>query len=151
MRSVFVFAGVLSIAASAGHAEECFTSVDIEADQAILYQTELMVVSDICRNDAYVSFLSRNTDAIRYFQKQMITHFARGGSSDAVGDLDTYTTRLANQTMLRYGGAPTASLCREKQTFMLTGGRYLDEPTLRQWAASQARANVGKYRICPAP
>src|SRR5690242_1401078 len=104
MRPIFVFAAILSIAASACRAEECFTSTDVEADQAILYQTELMVVSDICRNDAYVSFLTRNTDAIRYFQKQMINHFARSGSPDAVGDLDTYTTRLANQTMLRYSG-----------------------------------------------
>jgi hypothetical protein len=149
MQPVFVFLGVLSIAASAVHAEECFTSVDIEADQAILYQTELMVVSDVCRSDAYVSFLTRNTDAIRNFYRQMINHFARGGSSDAVGDLDSYTTRLANQTMLRYGGASTASLCRDKQTFMLTGGSYLDEPTLRQWATAQALANASKYRICP--
>jgi hypothetical protein len=150
MRSVFIAAGALSFAVSAAHAQECFTSIDIEADQAILYQTELMVVSDICRTDAYVSFLTRNTNALRYFHKQMISHFARGGSSDAVGDLDTYTTRLANQTMLRYSGVSTASLCQDKQTFMLTGGSYLDEPRLRQWAASQASANARKYRICPA-
>jgi hypothetical protein len=150
MRPVLVIVGVLSIAASTVHAEDCFTSVDIEADQAILYQTELMVVSDICRNDAYVSFLTRNTDAIRTFQRQMINHFARAGSSDAVGELDTYTTRLANLTMLRYSGSPTHVLCREKQTFMLTGKSYLDEATLRQWAASQAQANAAKYRICPA-
>jgi hypothetical protein len=52
MRPVFLIAGVLAVTASAVRAEECFTSIDVEADQAILYQIELMVVSDICRNDA---------------------------------------------------------------------------------------------------
>ncbi len=56
-------------AGPAAAAPPASSSADIEADQAIRYQTELMVLSDTCGGDIYRDFTLRNRDAIIVYQQ----------------------------------------------------------------------------------
>src|SRR5215469_5558461 len=62
-----VLAAVLGFAVSLGGAAaadpNCYSAADAEAEQAILFQTNLMVTSSACRDTVYGEFRARNKDA----------------------------------------------------------------------------------------
>jgi len=81
-----VLAAALLAAASAVTASaadrDCYSPADIEAEQALLFQTNLMVISSACRDAVYGEFRARNTAAILRYQNAMIDHFSPHRSSE---------------------------------------------------------------------
>src|SRR5215831_7136712 len=107
MRKVVLAAALLaaSVANVSAADRNCYSPGDIEAEQAILFQTNLMVISSACRDTVYGEFRNRNKDAIIRYQKAMIDHFKRAGSRNAQSDFDRWNTSLANQISLKMTGA----------------------------------------------
>src|SRR5271165_6478325 len=105
MKGIFVAAAVCLAAVSRGFAADgsCYSAMDQEAEQAIVFQTNLMVVSSACRDETYGLFRARNKDAIIRYQKIMISHFRREGFRDAQGRFDSWNTSLANEIALKEG------------------------------------------------
>ena len=101
MRRAALLGAALSLAAMAANAAaprpDCFSNADVEAEQAVRFQAQLMVLSDICRDSTYGLFTQRNREAIMAYQRQMIDHFKRAGERRADITFENYMTRLANQ------------------------------------------------------
>ena len=86
MRKIVLAAALLAAASSQGVSaadRQCYSPADIEAEQAILFQTNVMVISSACKDTVYGEFRARNSDAIIRYQKAMIDHFRRAGSRNA--------------------------------------------------------------------
>ena len=83
--ALLVAAGTLPAAAAD---RSCSQAVS-EAEQALVFQTNLMVVSSACRDTVYGEFRARNKNAIIAYQKEMIAHFRRAGFRNAQGKFDT--------------------------------------------------------------
>jgi hypothetical protein len=107
MRKVVLAAALAAASVQGAFAADaqCYSAADIEAEQAILFQTNLMVISSACRDTVYGEFRNRNKDAIIRYQKAMIDHFRRSGSRNAQSDFDRWNTSLANQISLKMTGA----------------------------------------------
>jgi hypothetical protein len=116
---------------------QCYSAADIEAEQAILFQTNLMVISSACRDTVYGEFRARNKDAIIRYQKAMIDHFRRGGSRNAQSDFDRWNTSLANQISLKMTGA----VCQQGADLEKLAST-LDSKGLHDYAVAQA-TNAG--------
>src|SRR5271169_4623110 len=65
-----IFAAVSLHGASAAD-RHCYSDVDLEAEQAIRFQTNLMVISSACRDTVYGEFRARNTAAIRSEERRV--------------------------------------------------------------------------------
>lgn len=133
--------------AAAATRTPCFSQAEIEAEQAILLQTELMVLSEACRDQVYVGFLNRNLEAVKAYQRQMIGHFRREGTGRPEAVFDSYITRLANQAAIRNGRVPGTSLCSDGQ-YLLAEGKALGGEGLRRYAAAKAEMHQPLYRVC---
>lgn len=136
----FALAACLFAAASlqtASAANQCYTAADREAEQAVIFQTNLMVVSSACRDETYGQFRYRNKDAIIAYQHEMIAHFRRAGYRNAQGEFDRWNTSLANKIALKQGEMPTAQVCQQA-TEMLKMASTLDAKGLHDYAVAQA-------------
>ena len=83
MKKVVLAAALLaaaSVATASAADRNCYSPADIEAEQALLFQTNLMVISSACRDTVYGEFRARNTAAILRYQNAMIEHFRRTGA-----------------------------------------------------------------------
>ncbi len=125
-------------ASASGH---CYSPAAIEAEQAILFQTNVMVVSSTCLDTTYAEFRLRNRDAIIAYQKAMIAHFhgERG--------FDSWSTALANEASRKQGGVPTAQVCQQSAAMMKTAS-LLDPKGLHDYAAAQAATVNANYTKC---
>jgi hypothetical protein len=143
-------AAALLIAASvqtASAAGQC-TAADREAEQAVIFQTNLMVVSSACRDETYAEFRYRNKNAIIAYQHEMIAHFRRAGYRDAQGQFDRWNTSLANQISLKQGETPTAQVCQQAAQ-MLKMASTLDAKGLHDYAVAQeANAASDGHAVC---
>jgi len=135
--------------AEAASAPPCFLPAEIEAEQAMLFQTELMVVSEACKNQSYIKFVQRNRDAVIAFQKRMMDHFRRHGASRPEVALDSYLTKLANESALRNGQVPVTQVCAQGARLMETGDA-LSAADFRFYAEEKARLHMQYYRMCDA-
>jgi len=134
------WAAALFVAASlqtASAANQCYTAADREAEQALIFQTNLMVVSSACRDETYAQFRYRNKNAIIAYQHEMIAHFRRAGYRDAQAQFDRWNTSLANQIALKQGEMPTAQVCQEAAQ-MLRMASTLDPKGFHDYAVAQA-------------
>src|SRR5579863_62015 len=120
-------------------AQQCLNSREAEAEQAIRFQAELMVVSDTCGQQTYVQFTQRNREAIIQYQHEMIESFKKTGQGRAEAKFDTYLTRLANEVSLKTGAQPAASVCADAAKFLATAGT-LNSNEFRQYIAERAAA-----------
>lgn len=146
----FVVAAVLasiSLGSAYGKGANCYAPAEIEAEQVILFQTELMVVAEACRDPSYVAFLTRNRDTIIDYQRRMIEHFRRNGERKAEISFDSYLTKLANQSALRNGQVPVETVCQQGATLMATANA-LGREDLRNFAAEKAALNRRYYAVC---
>jgi hypothetical protein len=105
------------VASAAAAAEDCLRPAEAEADQAIRFQTELMVVSETCREQTYPRFLRRNRKALVDYQQRMIERYRRTGAPRPRASLDSYMTQLANQISLQVSAEPVEALCRDQADF----------------------------------
>jgi hypothetical protein len=136
------------VAASATAAtQECLRPAEAEAEQAIRFQTELMVVSETCHEQIYPHFLHRNRKALVDYQKRMIERYRRTGAARPTASLDTYMTRLANETAAQVSAEPLEVLCREQADFLATADT-LDGKKFRRYIAKQATERDAEHRRC---
>jgi hypothetical protein len=125
----------------------CYSALDQEAEQAIKFQTNLMVVSSACRDLAYGEFRARNKDAIIRYQKIMINHFRREGYRDAQARFDAWNTSLANEIALKQGATPTAVVCQQAAG-ILKMATTLDAKGLHDYAVAQAASPAETHPRC---
>ena len=100
-----------------------------EAEAAIRFLTDLMVVSSTCQDTVYAEFRLRNRDAILGYQKAMIQHL-HGNAA-----FDRWDTALANQAAQKNGG--NQQLCAQSAA-LLQQAKAMDPAGFRAFAAAQA-------------
>lgn len=132
-----VLGAMLLAAASAGTASaaECYSPADIEAEQALLLQTNLMVISSACRDTVYGEFRARNKDAILRYQNAMIDHFRRSGARNPKSAFDTWQTSLANGAAQKQALTPTAQFCQQSAE-LLKLASTLDQKGFHDYAVA---------------
>jgi hypothetical protein len=135
---VLIAALVAASAAQPGWAAEkakssCYSPSASEADAAIRYMTDLMIVSSVCQDTIYAEFRLRNKDAIIGYQKALIAHF-HGNAG-----FDRWHTALSNQAAQKQGG--NLLLCQQSAA-LLKQASALDLKGFRAHAAAQAAANT---------
>jgi len=138
---------MLGSVAAANAATQCYRSSDIEADQAVRYQTSLMVLSDSCGSPSYTDFIKRNAELVSRYQRQLIGYFGRTDVRHGTDAFDRFMTRLANQTALGIGDQPLASVCGNAVGFLAQAGSFGAED-FRAFIAAQAVAKRKDYPSC---
>lgn len=145
MKKAVIAAALLALAGglpAAAAGRGCYQSKDVEAQQALVFLTNLMVVSSACQqDDAYAEFRLRNQHAIIDYQKRMIDFFRRAGYRRPKSAFDKWNTSLANQISLRNGELPMAQVCQQA-TSMLKLANTLDPVKYQKYAAAQAQSAV---------
>jgi hypothetical protein len=134
-----------SAAWAAAATPQCLRANEVEADQAIRFQTELMVVSDTCGAQTYTRFARRNREALVQYQQQLVERFRRSGSAHAQERLDSYLTQLANEASLRLGAEPVAEMCRNAQSLLATGDSLQGDEFRRYVERAAAHSSA---RLC---
>jgi hypothetical protein len=150
MRKTVLAAAVCAVAslqAASAAERSCYSPTDLEAEQAIVFQTNLMVVSSACRDEVYGLFRARNKDAIIRYQRIMINHFRREGFRDAQSRFDSWNTSLANEIALKQGASPTSVVCQQA-TNMLKMAGALDSKGLHDYAVAQAASPAETHPRC---
>jgi len=129
-------------------AASCFQQADIEAEQAMRYQTELMVLSDTCNVSAdYRDFTVRLRDTIVQYQHQLIDHFRRAGARSPQATLDKFLTQIANELSMRSGAEQRPEICARSATFLSEAAKLTDAG-FRNHAAELATEHEKSYRVC---
>ncbi len=146
MKRLVLIAGLLAaivqpVAPAAAASGACYSQAAMEADQAIRFVTDVMVVSSACQDTIYGEFRMRNKDPIIAYQKALIAHF-RGASR-----FDSWNTALANEASRKQGGMPTVQLCQQAAPLM-NQAKSLDPKGFRAYAAAQAVSMSAQYTKC---
>ena len=126
------------VSSKAGAQNNCPPAIAREAEQAIRFMTDLMVVSSVCQDTVYAEFRLRNRDVIVGYQKALIQHL-RGNAN-----FDKWNTALANQVAQKQGG--NQMICTQSAGLMQQA-KALDPTAFRAHAASlaaTANPNCGK-------
>ena len=150
MRKVVLVAALFAAASFQGAFaadKQCYSAADVEAEQAILFQTNLMVISSACKDTVYGEFRARNKDAIIRYQKAMIVHFRRAGSRNAQSDFDRWNTSLANEISLKQGALPMAQVCQQASEVMKLAST-LDAKGLHDYAVAKATSAADSHPRC---
>jgi hypothetical protein len=132
-----VLAAAASVATASAADRNCYSPADSEAEQALLFQTNLMVISSACRDGVYGEFRARNKDAIVRYQDAMIAHFRRTGARNPKSAFDTWQTSLANEFAQKQALTPTAQFCQQAAD-MLKLASTLDQKGFHDYAISHA-------------
>ena len=138
-----VFAGTVSVAQAA----TCYRADEVEADQAVRFQTQLMVVSDSCGSQSYTEFTHRNASTLRAYQEKMIGYFRRVGGRSPDSAFDKFITSLANQMALSAGRETVGALCT-RSADLLKKGQTFGKDDFVHYVAQQAAAARSTYPIC---
>ena len=142
--ALFAAASVQGVSAAD---KQCYSAVDVEAEQAILFQTNVMVISSACKDTIYGEFRARNKDAIIRYQKAMIDHFRRAGSRKAQSDFDRWNTSLANEISLKQGTLPMAQVCQQASEMMKLAST-IDAKGLHDYAVAKATGAAALHPLC---
>src|ERR1700758_1565038 len=140
MKNVVLAAALLaaaSVATASGADRNCYSPADIEAEQAILFQTDLMVISSACRDTVYGEFRARNKDAILHYQNAMIDHFRRTGARNPKSAYDSWQTSVANEAARKQAVIPTSQFCQQAAE-KLKLASTLDVKAFREYAVAHA-------------
>jgi len=145
MFALVVFAPIAAAPATAP--TTCYLPDEIEADQAMHFQTELMVLSDTCGGEFYRDFTVRNREQIMSYQHLLLDRFRRTGAKSPQASLDSFMTRVANEHALKDGTQLRADVCTRAAT-LITESLKIDRSQFRQRAAALAAANEAEYKRC---
>jgi hypothetical protein len=149
MKKVVLAAALVAAAsftAASAADRNCFSPSDIEAEQAIQFQTDLMVISSACRDTVYGEFRARNKDEIIRYQNAMIDHFRRTGARNPKSAYDSWQTSLANEAARKQALVSTSQFCHEA-TEKLKLASTLDPKAYREYVV--AHAVNGTHQRCP--
>jgi hypothetical protein len=146
---VGVLATMLAGSVSVAQAASCYRSDEIEADQAMRFQAQVMVLSDSCHSDSYGEFRQHNGTTLAAYQQKMIGHFRRERVSARSADnaFDSFITSLANKMALVYGKEPVGSLCYRSANFLAQAGRFSRDDFVH-YVSEHAAADRQTYTIC---
>ena len=150
MRKVVLAAALFAAASLQGASaadKQCYSAADVEAEQAILLQTNVMVISSACKDTIYGEFRARNKDASIRYQKAMIDHFRRAGSRNAQSDFDRWNTSLANEISLKQGALPMGQVCQQA-TEMMKLASTIDAKGLHDYAVAKATGAAALHPLC---
>jgi hypothetical protein len=125
----------------------CYRHAEAVADQAIRYTTEIMVMSDTCRNDTYQRFAMRNRHELVSFQDLLKAHFRRAVGRRAQAKLDEFMTHIANQAALRTGSQDIGQVCSVAVQFLAAADKLSGEG-FRQYAEHEVTQHDRDYRFC---
>ena len=145
MKKIVLIAALFAASATqpgwAAHKAEsnCLSPSAIEAEAAIHFMTDVMVVSSVCQDTIYAQFRLRNRDPILAYQKLLIARF-HGPAA-----FDRWNTSLANQAAQKQAGMMSAQLCQQSAALMKQAST-LDANGFRAYAAAQAAAYTGPAR-----
>ncbi len=128
-------------------ATACYRHAEAVADQAIRYTTEIMVMSDTCRNETYDRFQLRNRSELVKFQELLKEHYRRTGGGSAQSKLDAFMTHLANEAALRTGTQDINQVCSVAVQFLATADTMSGEG-FQQYAESQLQQHGHDYKFC---
>lgn len=144
-----VLATLLAGSVSVAHAASCYRGDEIEADQAMRFQAQVMVLSDSCHSASYGDFKQHNGTTLAAYQQTMIGHFRRGGVSarGADNEFDRFITALANKMALNYGNEPVNTLCSRTAHFLADAGHF-SRTEFVHYVSEQAVANRQTYTMC---
>lgn len=120
---------------------DCYTPNAIEAEQAIRFLTDVMIVSTTCQDTVYAEFRLRNRDPILAYQKAMIAHF------HGTPGFDRWNTVIANEAAQKRAGQPSTIVCQQAADLLRQAGA-LDPPKFRAFAAAQAATAAATYPRC---
>lgn len=134
--------GVTAVSA----AQQCYRRPEAVADQGIRYMTEVMVMSDTCRNDTYARFAYRNREVLQSYQHVLMDHFKREGGSGQ-SRLDTFMTHIANEAALRTGSKDIAQVCAVAVQF-LAAADAMDGQSFMRYVETQADQRASDYKMC---
>lgn len=145
-----VAAGLIALSAQAATRQAgCYSGADIEAEQAIRFQTQVMVISDICRDSTYTDFSQHVRDALSGYQRQMVEHFQRVGRGSGERVFDAFMTRLANEFSLQAGHQTVAEVCQGSASLLATANGFNNSADFRKYIAAQMAApNRPQYIAC---
>lgn len=110
-------------------ASKCAPASEGEAEAAIRYVTDLMVISSVCQDTVYAEFRLRNQAQIVAYQKALMAHF------HGAAGFDRWNTALANQAAQKQNG--NQLLCQQSVA-LLQQAKALDPNGFRAYAAAQA-------------
>jgi hypothetical protein len=152
MKKMVLAAAFLAAASTQGASAadgRCYSAADVEAEQAILFQTNLMVLSSACKDNlpAYGEFRLRNKDAIIRYQNAMRDHFRRAGSRNAQSEFDRWNTSLANEISLKQVAFPPAQVCQQAAE-MAKLASTLDAKGFRDYAVAKATSVADSRPKC---
>ena len=147
--AVVALALIVGITSTAGAAssKSCFRRSEAVADQAIRYTTEVMVMSDTCRNETYGQFALRNRDALVHYQAALMERFRRTDGRRAQATLDTFMTHIANEAALRTGSQAIGQVCAVAVQFLATAASLAGDD-FRHYAEHQADEHGADYKLC---
>src|SRR5690348_4528852 len=134
-------AAAASVATASAADRSCFSPADIEAEQALLFQTNLMVISSACRDTVYGEFRARNTSSILRYQNAMIDHFRRTGARNPKSAFDSWQTSLANEDARKQAVIPTGQFCQQS-TEMLKLASRLESIGFHDYEVAHAAESV---------
>ena len=137
-----IFAGSVSVAQAA----TCYRADEIEADQAVRFQTELMVVSDSCGSPSYTEFTHRNASTLAAYQQRLIGYFRRVSGRGADTAFDRFITSLANKMALSAGKETVSALCTRSADLLSKGHTFGRDDFVHY--VGQAAAAKGTYPTC---
>ena len=146
---VGVLAMLMAGSVSVAQAASCFRGDEIEADQAVRFQAQIMVLSDSCHSESYGEFRQHIGATLAAYQQKMIGHFRRDGASARGADnaFDSFITSLANKMALTYGREPVGPLCSRTAKFLTDAGHFSRDDFVH-YVSEQAAANRHIYTIC---
>lgn len=110
--------GAVALQAAPAEGRNCYSKAELEAEQAIVFQTNLMVVASACHDPSYANFRMHNSDAIIRYQHLMIDYFRHTGSRDATRTFETWITHLANEEAEKETGIPTPRICQDEAALL---------------------------------
>jgi hypothetical protein len=134
-------------AAPAATPAGCYLPGEIEADQAMHFQTELMVLSDTCGGAFYRDFTVHNREQIMSYQHRLLDRFRRTGVKSPQASLDSFMTQVANEHALKDGAELRADVCSHAAT-LIAEATKIDRDDFRHRAAALAREKQAEYRRC---
>ena len=144
-------AGVIAVMlggfVSAAQAATCYKTDEIEADQAVRFQAQLMVLSDSCRSPSYTNFTNRNGPTLVSYQRTLVEYFRRTNGKRADAVFDRFITSLANVIALDVGKEPVATVCSRSADFLTQAGGF-GKDDFQHYVAQQAAAKRGEYPSC---
>lgn len=136
-----------SFAASAHAADSCASLEEMEAVEARVLQTELMVAALTCKQSSqYNAFVTQHKKELMSQGKMLKNYFARVHGRSHESKLNSFVTSLANQVSRRSMGKALPAYCSE--TAGLFQSIQSPKSSLKSIASSREYASLHGQKPC---